>query len=138
MVLIIIAVILFFVVIHHIDKNNMIKEQVDKQGGMVKKYNTLLNGLNSLPNSSLIKVSRSEIHLNSTISHILFQFEIIETFDRVVIYLNVSIKGYPKQRKEWSYAPVYPQEKILEDIETYLKWLLNENMNISISQKAHF
>lgn len=109
----------------------MLREQVDKHGGMVKKYNTLIQGLSNLPNSSLTKVSRSEIHLNSSVENVLMKFEIIETFDKVVIYLITTVTGYTKQKKEWSYAPVYPQEKILEDIQTFLKWLLNDNLHVT-------
>jgi len=136
--LIIIAIIIFIVVIYNMDKNDMLKRQVDFYGGMVNKYQTLVNKICEFENAKIIKVTRSEIHITANFKEYPMYFQIIETFDAVAIKWTASFGIYGKHKNNWKFSPSFPQEKMVISINEFIHWKMDQILGNNMDELEPF
>jgi len=108
------------------DYNHSVKTGVTNQGGMLQKYSLLIEYFtaNSL---KVTKVSKSSVTVTTPTMTI--------WIDYVDGATDVSLKGLVpiagNISKKWNFPRGYPQEKMIEEIENYLNWQMDNIKKIS-------
>ena len=108
------------------DRDSTLKRQVDMQGGMAKKYEYLIGKMTDDPSMKVVKVTRDHINIRGTSTTSTTNFLITESFNSVVIEWIGQLSIYGTHNKKWTFVHNYPQEKMLQEIETFLKWKSKE------------
>lgn len=122
--IIIISIILFTVIKFAID-NNKQADAVAKQGGMRKKYRTLVDDfLCGHKQSHIVQENSTSITIGCGSAGGSTYFEIIQTFGTVTIIWRSSSVLMGNHKLEWEFNEFMDQEKMIEkihhDIETYM------------------
>jgi hypothetical protein len=104
------------------DRDQMLKRQVDMQGGMAKKYEYLIECMTHDPNAKVVKVTRDHIHIRATGQATATNFFITESFNLVEIEWVGQMSVLGTHKHKWSFAHNYPQEKMVHEIEEYMEW----------------
>lgn len=114
-------------------KDQVLKIQVDMQGGMAKKYEYIIDRLTKYPTAKVVKVTRDHIHIQSIDQSTITDFYITECYNSVQIKWEVRMAMLGKHNHKWSFVHNYPQDKIINEIEEYLEWNLKQMIGISTS-----
>lgn len=116
-----IAIIGFIIYSINKDHKEHVQTHVSSFGGMQGKYSILINYLKS-GGLQVLKVSQDSIILSSNSMN--------WTLDYVGNNLEVRMKGYMPLfgniNKKWIFQDGYPQEKMIEEIENYLTWQMEQ------------
>ncbi|MDR0982076.1 MAG: hypothetical protein LBM07_02375 [Culturomica sp.] len=116
-----IAVVGFIIYSVNKDHKEHVQTHVTGFGGMQGKYGILIDYLKS-GGLQVQKMTRDSVILSSN--------SMYWTLDYVGNDLEVRMKGYipllGNINKKWVFQDGYPQEKMLEEIENYLTWQMNQ------------
>lgn len=115
----------FIIYLINKDSKEEVQTKVTNQGGMLQKYNILVNHfVNGLP-AKITKVTKDSVVITASATEVYL--------DYVGGNLEVELRGVApvigKYSKKWKYPSGYSQEKIIEEIENYTSWLLEKVMN---------
>lgn len=120
----ILGIIVMGFVIYLINKDNKeeVRTKITNQGGMLQKYNILVNHfVNGLP-AKITKVTKDSVVITDSATEVYL--------DYVGGNLEVELRGVApvigKYSKKWKYPSGYSQEKIIAEIENYTSWLLEK------------
>ncbi|WP_431136939.1 hypothetical protein [Psychroserpens mesophilus] len=128
-ILLIIGIIGFVLYNFFRDKDQMLKRQVDMQGGMAKKYEFLVGKLTQEPSAKVVKVTRDQIHIRAEGQTTATNFIITETFNKTEIEWIGQMAMLGKHNHKWTYPHNYPQQKMLDEIGEYMEWKSNQMFN---------
>jgi hypothetical protein len=128
-ILLIIGIIGFVLYSFFRDKDQMLKRQVDMQGGMAKKYEFLVGKLTQEPSAKVVKVTRDQIHIRAEGQTTATNFIITETFNKTEIEWVGQMAMLGKHNHKWTYPHNYPQQKMLDEIGEYMEWKSNQMFN---------
>lgn len=109
------------------DRKDMIEKQVNPYGGMLVKYNKLIEWLAYDPNAKITNVKSGSLDIVSIGRTTTVQFSITETFGKVNIRWDADfgpILG--KHSNSWDFPHDYPQENMIEDIGQYLHYKMQK------------
>lgn len=101
------------------DRDKSLSENVDKMGGMYKKYKHLVDTLLKDPGSKLIIEERDRLIIECNRSLTKGQYIITEMFDEVEINWTAKVGRIGNERKTWKYRQGTSQDIIIKDIRTY-------------------
>lgn len=104
------------------DRDKMLRHQVDTYGGMTNKYSYLITELTRDPSAKVVKETRDLIHIRSEAQTTATNFIIRELFGKVEIEWIAQWGVYGTLKNKWGFQPNYPQDKMLQEILTYLEW----------------
>lgn len=125
-IVILIAIVGFIVYSITKDYKNDVKENVTNYGGMLLKYNTLIDYLKS-GGVHIQKVTTNSVLLSSQ--------NMNWSLDYVASNLEVRMKGLMPVLgnidKRWVFPDSYPQEKMIIEIENYLTWKMEQLKKIA-------
>lgn len=107
------------------DYKETVQNKVTNQGGMLEKYNVIINHfVNGLP-AKITKVTRDGVVITASAMSVYL--------DYVGGGLEIELRGIApiigSYSKKWKYPNGYPQEKMIEEIENYTGWLLEKVMS---------
>jgi len=109
------------------DYNREVQTKVTNQGGMLKKYSLLIEYFTAHPTARITKVTKDNVTVTSSTMTIWLDFVGGKT--------EVSLKGFlplvGNISKRWNFPGGYPQENMIEEIENYLTWQVNNIAKIS-------
>jgi hypothetical protein len=132
--LIIITIIGFIIYSFTKDHNEIVKTNVTNYGGMKEKYKILVEYLTQHPSSRISQITKDSIIISSST----YTF----TIDYMGNGTEINLKGFfpiiGKYSKRWKYPERYPQEKIIEEIENYLDWKMNEFKKMAESDPSQY
>ncbi len=100
------------------DRDKMLKQQVDEQGGMKKKYAELIDWLTSDPNARIIKITRDHVHISMVMQTTATHFFITEIFNGVVVEWNAKLGLMGDHKKKWKFLSTTSNEQMIEIIGT--------------------
>jgi len=110
-ILILIGVIIYLVAFNA--SNNNLKQQIHHQGGMLLKYSTLINYLESLdPNFKILAVTDKTVTIGYNVPSGYIDFHIVQTFVKLHVRFNLqnNIIGH-------NFNPSLDQAKMFEEIQ---------------------
>jgi len=123
----IIGIVVFVIYQINKDYNKSVQANVTNKGGMLQKYSLLIEYFTSHPASRITKVTKDNVTVSSSTMTI--------WLDVVGSQTEVSLKGYlpvlGNISKRWSFPSGYPQEKMIEEIENFLNWQVDNMRKIS-------
>ena len=128
-VIIIIAIVGYYIFSFSRDRNKMLERQVDIKGGMAIKYEYLINRLTNYPSSRVIKLTRDHIHIRATEQHTSEDFLITEVYNSVVIEWVAQLAMMGTHKNKWTFPHNYPQEKMYSEIEEFIEWKTKQIFN---------
>ena len=111
-ILILIGVIIYLVAFNA--SNNNLKQQIHHQGGMLLKYSTLINYLESLdPNFKILAVTDKTVTIGYNVPSGYIDFHIVQTFVKLHVRFNLqnNIIGHN------NFNPSLDQAKMFEEIQ---------------------
>ena len=129
MIWIIIIVVIFVVLIAIATfnkKDEALKHQVDKFGGMAKKYELLISELTKYEQTKVTKVTRDTVNILWDGNSTQMSFIITEIYNKVQIDWIGNFNIYGKQKHQWTYPHTYPQDKIYSEISDFLEIKMKE------------
>ena len=132
--LIIVIVVIFVIYLVTKDHNEVIKTNVTNYGGMKEKYKILVEYLTQHPSSRISQITKDSIIISSST----YTFTIDYMGNGTEINLTGFIPLIGRFSKRWKYPEGYPQEKVIEEIENYLEWKMNEFKKIAESNPSQY
>lgn len=114
-ILLIVGVIIFFFLR---DRDKMLDQQVDGQGGMKQKYGELIEWLTSEPNARIVKTTRDHIQISMVMQTTATHFFITETFNGVEVEWNARLGMMGDHKKKWKFPSTTSNEQMIERIGT--------------------
>lgn len=124
-VLIIVGVIIFYFLR---DRDKMLEQQVDEQGGMKQKYAELIEWLTDAPNARIVKTTRDHIQISNVMQTTATHFFITETFNGVEVEWNAKFGLMGDHKKEWKFPSTTSNEQMIEiigtDIDEYSRQIM--------------
>lgn len=118
-ILAIIGIVLYFFAK---DRDKMLQRQVDVYGGISKKYEYLIQHLTNYPGAKVRKVTRDSIHIEAVGQTTRTTYVILENFGIVNISWVGEMGMMGTHKQKWSFPQNYPQEKMIQEISTYMQW----------------
>lgn len=119
--IIIIVVVGYVIYLVNKDHKEHVQTHVSNYGGMLEKYSILIKYLQS-GGLRIQKVSTDSVILSSNSMN--------WTLDYVGNNLEIRMKGYMPLygniNKKWIFQDGYPQEKMVEEIENYMTWQMDQ------------
>lgn len=116
-VLIIIGIIVIFTIIHFAHDSHEQSQKVAKEGGMRKKYSTLVDYfLSSHPHARIVNETSSAIMVGVKGASGTTYFDIVQTFGSVTIQYKVDNIIMGNHKLEWTFPEYDDQEKMIEKI----------------------
>lgn len=132
--LIIIIIVIFVIYLATKDHNEVIKTNVTNYGGMKEKYKILVEYLTQHPSSKISQLTKDSIIITSS--------TFTSTIDYISNSTEINLEGlFPiigRFSKRWKYPEGYPQEKIIEEIENYLDWKMDEFKKLTESNPSQY
>ena len=114
-ILLIVGVIIFFFLR---DRDKMLAQQVDANGGMKQKYALLIEWLTSEPNAQIVKIKRDHIQISMKMQTTETLFYITETFNGVEVEWNAKFGMMGNHEKKWKFSLNTTNEEMIEKIGT--------------------
>jgi len=125
--ILIIGIVIFIIYQFSKDYNNEVQTKVTNQGGMLQKYSLLIEYFTSHPNSKITKVTKDNVTISTPSMTIWLDFVGGNT--------EVSLKGFlplvGNISKRWNFHGGYPQVKMIEEIENFLTWQVDNMKKIA-------
>lgn len=109
------------------DRDKMLAKQVDENGGMLLKYNTLVNHFTNDPDAKVTSVTRDSINIKWKGTIFTVEIFILENFSFTKIECKLDFGPHGIHKKNWNYGKNQRQEKMVEDITNFMK---DENARI--------
>ncbi len=128
--IILIVVIGLIVVATYNKKDETLKHQVDRYGGMSKKYDYLITKLTEHPKSCVKQVTRDKVIIVADGNSTKMTFTILEVYDKVQIDWLGNFNFLGNHKHKWTYPHTYPQEKMFSEISDFLEIKMKEVFNI--------
>ncbi len=125
-IVLIIAVVGFIMYNFFRDRDQMLKRQVDMQGGIAKKYEYLVDKLTQVPSAKVSKVTRDQILIRVEGQTTSTNFIITETFNKTEIEWVGQMAMLGTHKHKWTYPHNYPQERMIDEIGEYMAWKSNQ------------
>lgn len=125
-IIILLVIVGVILIVFFNDRNSMLSRQVDIHGGMTSKYKILVDYLTEYPEANIYKVTRDHIHIRAMNESAITNYFITENFNEVVIEWVGQFRNSGTFKKRWSFHHTYDQEKIIEEIISYLDWKMKE------------
>jgi len=126
-IIVIIIIVVVIILKFRSEYNNEVKTHVTNFGGMQTKYGTLINFFLTNMNGRITKLNKDTVIISSR--------AVAVSMDYVGGNLEVRIKGVAPMignySKTWKFPNGYPQEKMIEEIENYFTWQVNNMKNLS-------
>lgn len=119
----IISIIIVGYMLYRVSRENRthVNEVITSKGGMLEKCSPLIGYLRH-GGCHVEKVTRDSIKLNSKTD--VWYVDVIGDKLEIRVYGNMPVTG--KFSQKWSYPHYYSQERMIEDIESYLTWLMEQ------------
>nr|WP_297166095.1 hypothetical protein [uncultured Dysgonomonas sp.] len=121
------GILIIGLIIYSINKDykGEVQAKVSSQGGMLQRYNVIINHfVNGLP-AKITKVTKDSVVITASATGVYL--------DYVGGNLEVELRGVApvigSYSKKWKYPSSYSQEKMIEEIENYTSWLLEKVMS---------
>ncbi|NCQ11419.1 MAG: hypothetical protein GW809_04585 [Bacteroidetes bacterium] len=115
-ILILIGVIIYLVAFNA--SNNNLKQQIHHQGGMLLKYSTLINYLESLdPNFKILAVTDKTVTIGYNVPSGYIDFHIVQTFVKLHVRFNLQNNIIGHNKFDWDFNPSLDQAKMFEEIQ---------------------
>lgn len=120
---IIVIVAIVILVMHNVKKdyNSNVKEHITNQGGMLTKYQILIDYLRS-SGMSVQEIGKDYIVLSSK--------NMTWHLNQIGMEIEIRVKGFIPTlgniENSWKYSEDYPQQKMVEEIENYLTWQMRQ------------
>jgi hypothetical protein len=119
---IILAIVVLIIYNFISDRDKMLKNQVDYQGGMAKKYEYLIDKLTGDGGGRVLKVTRDHIHICNQDLNTATNFFINESFNSVEVEWVANLGPLGTHKHKWSFANNYPQDKMMSEMEQFMEW----------------
>jgi len=110
------------------DSNEDIKSRVTNHGGMQKKYSMLIEFLMGHPSTRITNLSKDNITITS--SSAVYSIDYISG-GNLEISLKAVLPLLGNISKKWKYPSDYSQELIIEEIENFMSWNLQQMSRIA-------
>lgn len=121
------SIVTALILFHFYQKNSEIKNrQIDLYGGIKNKYKTLINSLSNHPNANIIKESNSHVHIRMRANFTATNFVINSYVDTIEIEWIGEFASLGTHKKKWTFAQNYPQENMLNEINSFIEWKSNQ------------
>ena len=119
----IISIIIVGYMLYRVSRENRthINEVITSKGGMLEKYSSLISYLKQ-GGCHVEKVTRDSIKLNSKTA--VWYLDVIR--DKLEIRVNGNMPVTGKFSQKWSYPHYFSQERMIDDIEGYLTWQMEQ------------
>lgn len=121
---IIVITVIYVIYLINKDYKNNVKTNVTNHGGMLAKYSLLIEYFTTHPSCKVRKVTRDGLLISSHTMNITIDY--IGTKTEVNLKAYLPVMGNISNR--WVFNNGYPQEKMIEEIDSYLSWEM-EKMN---------
>ena len=110
------------------EHNEHIQTHVTNYGGMDEKYSVLIEFLQGA-GMHITKLGASSIELKNKAESANCVMYYIGTHLEILFITNMPLLGY--QKKKWVFPDGYPQEKMIEEIDNYANWQVQQMMKVS-------
>ena len=121
--IVIIIVIVVILIIREISTNNAeINKKITNQGGMSTKYKQVIDYMTKNEGFKITKLSNTHITISSV--SITFLIDYIDGDTEISVYGLIPVIG--KVKRKFKYPNGFPQEKMIDEIENYLDWKMEE------------
>lgn len=121
-IILIIGVVGYIIYSMNKDYKTDLQTNVHNHDGMKRKYNLLIEYATAHPSAKITKQSISHITIASINSVMLIDYVGGKTEIRLTV--NYPVLGVVS--KKWEFEDNYPQEMMIEEIENYLTWRLQQ------------
>ena len=128
-IIIAIAIVVIFIYREIANTNAEIEEKVTKQGGMQTKYIQLIDYITKNGGFKITETTKTHITISSV--SLTFLIDYIGGNTEISIYGSVPVLG--KFDRKFKYPNGFPQEKMINEIENFLDWKMEEFKKMSIS-----
>lgn len=112
-ILIILGIIIFFFLK---DRDKNLQNQVDLQGGILNKYNLLIQFLSNHPNAKLSKITRDYIKIDCLMPTTSTTFEILQNFNNIDVFWHSDLGIMGKHTLKWQFNSNSSQSAMIERI----------------------
>ena len=131
MTIIIVFIILVIIIKFFIDRDKMIERQVDVQGGMKRKYKSLIEDLSQHHIPEFCESKRDYLHFRFVFgSQTASNYYITEQFNSVNIEWLLQIGGpFENKKLSWTFPEGFEQNKMVDKIASDVEKIIN---NISL------
>lgn len=102
------------------DRDKALSANVDSAGGMMQKYNKIVQALLSDPLAKIEKIERDQIIISLRTSNTFTTFFILDSFEDVEITWNADLGTLGKHKKTWTFKSNSSQEIMLQVIKEYM------------------
>ncbi len=129
--IILIAIVAYVIIKFAIDSNKQ-ADAVVKQGGMRKKYKTLVNHLLSgHPQARIVQETATFLNIGVSNMGGTTSFFITQTFGTVTVEWKINSPLFGKHKLEWTFDEFLDQDKMIEKIENDVgKYTMNLMQNL--------
>jgi len=104
------------------DYKESVHTNVTRFGGMEQKYKTLVLYFTQHPASRIAKLTNDSITISSSTINV----RIDSVGGSTEIYLDAIMPIVGKISNKWKFQQGYPQERMIEDIENFLEWKMEQ------------
>lgn len=103
------------------DKEVYFKREIDAYGGIKNRFPILINAMLEQPSTRIIKESRNHIIIQTNFFKTSLVFIVTLYFNKVEVrwLANLGIMG--KHNHKWMFPINYPEELMLQEINTYIE-----------------
>jgi len=118
------AVVLVVIIFRTINKDykESVHTNVTRFGGMEQKYKTLVLYFTQHPASRITKLTNDSITISSSTINV----KIDSVGGNTEVYLDAIMPIVGKISNKWKFQQGYPQDKMIEDIENFLEWKVEQ------------
>lgn len=120
-------VISFIIYLINKDYKEEVRTNVTSKGGMHEKYRTVVDYFIMNLSARITTMNRDTLIITASTT--------VMSFDYINGYLEINLKGVVpiigQYSNRWRYRDGYPQEKMIEEIENYMEWLLQKISNLA-------
>lgn len=125
--IIIIGIIVFIIYSLTKEHNEYVDKHITSFGGMKGKYKTLIDYLTAPQGAKVVKEANEYIVISSSS----WTVNINYSAGDLIISLKGGMPLIGQFSKRWTYPSGYPQDKMIEEIENYMTWLMEEFQKLS-------
>lgn len=122
-------VVIYLIYSFNKDYKENVQTNVTNVGGMKSKYSTLVEYLTNTNSSKITKLTQDSIIISSPT--MTFYINYVGSNTEIDLVTIMPVVG--KLSNNWKYPDNYPQDKIILDIENYLKWEISKITDIAES-----
>ncbi|MBR0502538.1 MAG: hypothetical protein IJJ77_04765 [Paludibacteraceae bacterium] len=125
----IIGIIVLIMIIRFVRDSYKQKDKVIKEGGILKKYSTVINWVLAYPEAKVLHQSNISITVGASNASGSTVFDISQTFGSVTIEYRVNSVLLGNHKLEWEFPEYDDQHKMIEKMENDIEKYLGNVMN---------